>query len=454
MPDSMRALILPCETLVREFDAKLLLALMAAARGITTVIGNKKTIDLNLTRYPAGVYVGKSVTARSRHNLELARACGHRVALWDEEGLVWASRAVYWSTKVDGATLNAPELLLAWGDENAAAWREHPDYRGTPIAVTGNPRSDLLAPTLRGYFDDEVAAIRARHGQFLLINTNFSRVNHVQPRQNRHLKWLREQRPDDPKGGFAAHKHALYLSFRAMLPQLAKSLAPVPILIRPHPSERVDTWREIARGLDNVAVDHTGNVAAWLLAANGLVHNGCTTAVEAYQLGRPALAYMPIRSSAYDHPFPNGVSQQIDDVEALVKAADSCVRDATGAFTEQATAARQQLMAQHLAGFGTESLAAGRVLDALAPLLSNPAPPPGTRRRTAAVALAARRAWRRLEHRVPGTPNYRPYLRHMFPDVAEADARRRGARLSHSLGLPDVPRIDAAPGNVFTVRPV
>jgi surface carbohydrate biosynthesis protein len=450
----VRTLILPCETLVREFDAKLLLALAAAARGVTTIVGSKKTIDLNLSRYPSGVYVGKSVTARSRHNLALARACGHRVALWDEEGLVWASRDVYWSTKVDGATLNEPELLLAWGDENAAAWREHPEFDGVPIAVTGNPRADLLTPALRSYFDEEVAAIRARYGHFILVNTNFSRVNHVQPSQNRHLKWLREQRPDDPKGGFATHKHRLYEAFRQMLPELARAIAPVPVVVRPHPSERIETWQALAAPVGNVSVEHTGNVAAWLLASQGLVHNGCTTAVEAFLLGRPALAYMPVRSAAFDHPLPNGASLQFDSPAALAEAAVACVTDPDGTFARQAADVRRALMARNLAGYGTESLAVWRALDALRPLLANLAPPAGTRSLSAGMLLALRRTWRHLEHRVPGTANYRPYLAHMFPDVDEADARARASRLARCLGLEAVPRVDSHPGNVFTVRPV
>jgi surface carbohydrate biosynthesis protein len=450
----VRALILPCETLVREFDAKLLLALAAAARGITAIVGSKKAIDLNLSRYPEGVYIGKSVTARSRHNLALARACGHRVALWDEEGLVWASREVYWGTKVDGATLNAPELLLAWGDENAAAWREHRQYGGVPIAVTGNPRADLLTPALRAYFDDEVAAIRARHGRFILVNTNFSRVNHVQPRQNRHLKWLREQRPEDPKGGFAAHKYRLFQAFRTMIPELAHALAPVTVVIRPHPSEHAETWQQLAEPLDNVAVDQSGNVAAWLLASSALIHNGCTTAVEAFLLGRPALAYMPVRSPAYDHPLPNGVSTQCDALAALADSAAAAMTDSDAVYAAQANDERRSLMRRNVAGFPTESLSAGRVLDALQPLLSDMRPPAGTRPMSAGILLGLRRGWRHIEHRLPGTANYRPYLAHMFPDMDAEQARTRGARLAACLGLAGMPRIEELGGNVFAVRPV
>ncbi len=448
----MRVLILPCETRAREFDAKLLLAVVAAGRGVTSIVGSKKPIDLDLGRFPDGVYVGKSVTARSRHNLLLARSCGHRVALWDEEGLVWASREVYWRTKVDGPTLNEPELLLAWGEDNAAAWREHPDYGGVPIVACGNPRADLLKPRLHPLFAEEVDRITAEHGRFVLVNTNFSRVNHIQPRQNRHLKWLREQRPDDPRGGFAAHKYELFKAFRSALPELAKRRPDLRLVIRPHPSEQRRVWDELAAPFDNLSVAQHGNVVAWLLACQGLIHNGCTTAVEAFQLGRPALAYRAVRSAHYDHPLPNGISRSCDNLDELDSQARRCFEDSASVFAEQAEGGGRAIMARALSGFGEDELSSERLLDALMPLLQNSSPPTGARPRTARAALALRRLGRPLLEPIPGTANYRPYLRHMFPPTSGGEVRDRARRLAECVGLSsDGFEVEALGREVFRV---
>lgn len=449
MSIKQRALILPCETRVREFDAKLLLALMAAARGVTTVVGAKKAIDINLDRYPAGVYVGKSVTARSRHNLALARRCGHRVVLWDEEGLVWASREVYWRTKVDGATLNEPELLIAWGQDNADAWREHPDYGGVPIAVCGNPRADLLHPRLTALFNDEVARIRTEFGHFILINTNFSRVNHVQPRQNRHLKWLREQRPNDPRGGFAAHKHELFQAFVKSLPELARALPEVTFVLRPHPSERVQTWQDIAAGLDNVRIVGHGNVVAWLLAADALIHNGCTTAVEAFQLGRPALAYRPVLNPEFDHPLPNDISLSCLGLSEMIREVKASRADREAVFARQADAGGRQVMARALAGLGEPQLACERILDTLGPILADRAVAVEPGLGAGRLAMQLRRLLRPIESRLPGTANYGPYLAHMFPDTSLDEVVRRCGTLAECLGLKAVPGIEQLERNVF-----
>lgn len=444
----MGPLILPCETRVREFDAKLLLALVSAVHGRPAVVGSKKRIDLRLAMIEPGVYVGKSMTARSRHNLILARACGHAVAAWDEEGLVWASREVYWKTKVDADTLNTPDLLIAWGEDNARAWSEHPRYGGPPIRVLGNPRADLLAERLQPLFAQEVQAIRREYGRFLLVNTNFSRVNHVQPRQNRHLKWLREQRPDDPRSGFAAHKYALFKAFGRMLPELARRLPMVRFVLRPHPSEQRMTWDALAEGLENVYVVQRGNVVAWLLASDGIIHNGCTTAVEAFQLGRPALAYRPVRSETFDHPLPNGISVSCADLEELEQACRAATADSAATFAGQAHSGGRALMANAVAGLQDSTLAAERISLALAELL----PPGHGHRRLPPAALRLRRFLRIVEERIPGTANYRPYLAHMFPDVSLEDVRGRVAELGRCLKLNRLPELAELEPNVFRVQ--
>jgi len=445
----MGPLILPCETRVREFDAKLLLALVAAVRGRPAVVGNKKRIDLRLAMLKPGVYVGKSLTARSRHNLTLARACGHAVAVWDEEGLVWASREVYWKTKVDADTLNTPELLIAWGKDNARAWSEHPDYAGARIEALGNPRADLLSPRLTALFAGEVDAIRAQHGRFILVNTNFSRVNHVQPRQNRHLKWLREQRPDDPRGGFAAHKFALFKAFCKMLPELARRLPEVQFVIRPHPSEKKATWDALAADLDNVEVAQYGNVVAWLLASDGLIHNGCTTAVEAFQLGRPALAFEPVHSDTYDHPLPNGISLSCPDLDTLETSCRAASADPAALFSRQASTGGRERMANALAGLEDSELASERISAMLAEL--QPGRP--VRRKMVSAALALRRILRVVEERIPGTANYRPYLAHMFPDISLQEAQARMTELGHCLQINRLPEIRQLEQNVFQLQP-
>ena len=57
------SLLLPVETLNREFDGKLLLALHAAERGWDVVIGKRSTLHDHVWRLPRSIYFSKDVRA-------------------------------------------------------------------------------------------------------------------------------------------------------------------------------------------------------------------------------------------------------------------------------------------------------------------------------------------------------------------------------------------------------
>jgi hypothetical protein len=60
-------------------------------------------------------------------------------------------------------------------------------------------------------------------------------------------------------------------------------------------------------------------VAPWLMAATCLVHNGCTSAVEAAVLNLPAFAFCPVEDERYDFILPNSLSEKFNSPESLLK---------------------------------------------------------------------------------------------------------------------------------------
>jgi surface carbohydrate biosynthesis protein len=58
-------LLIPVENQVREFDAKLLLACIAARRGFSVVIGSRREMEFRIASFPRSLYLSKSMTIRS-----------------------------------------------------------------------------------------------------------------------------------------------------------------------------------------------------------------------------------------------------------------------------------------------------------------------------------------------------------------------------------------------------
>ncbi|MBS4033659.1 MAG: hypothetical protein KGZ85_04270, partial [Ignavibacterium sp.] len=112
------------------------------------------------------------------------------------------------------------------------------------------------------------------------------------------------------------HKN-LYAYFQNMLENLSKRFNEHKIILRPHPSENHAPWIEIAKRLNNVEVIFEGNVSEWLLAADVMIHNNCTTGVESFLLGKPAISYQPIYDSLIEHELPSELSYKVNTEQEL-----------------------------------------------------------------------------------------------------------------------------------------
>jgi surface carbohydrate biosynthesis protein len=158
-------LLIPVENQVRELDPKLLLACIAAQRGFSSVIGSRREMEFSIDSFPESIYMSKSMTIRSLLFFRVASKFGHEIITWDEEALVHLPPETYFSRRLDPRSIKYVSHLFAWGEDNAALWRQYPQMpSGIPVHITGNPRSDMLRPEIRSFYDKEVAEIRNSYG--------------------------------------------------------------------------------------------------------------------------------------------------------------------------------------------------------------------------------------------------------------------------------------------------
>ncbi len=453
-------LIVPVENQVRELDAKLLLACVAAERGFSVVLGSRSFINFAMPSLPRGLFLAKSMRSISKRTLAINRGLGHRIVAWDEESLVRYESADYTRWRYSEDSFRCIDELFAWGADDAAFFKGYEGYTGVPVHVTGNPRIDLLRPEVRGYFNAEVQALQARYGDFILVNTNFSFVNNFVPSLNLIERDASGQGRVGRTGlgmspafaaGMAAHQQAIFDHFRDLLPRLAAWFPERQIVLRPHPSEDHDGWRQALAGCPRVSVVHEGNVVPWLMAAQVLLHNGCTTAVEASVLETPAVSFMPVRSESHDYHLPNGLSHQAGTAEAV---RDTLAAVLDGRLGLVDSALRQRLFDRHLAATDGP-LACDRVLDVLEAFgQTAPAPQAAPKPAWARAWLASRyrTVKKRLNSLRPGHRNSAAYHAHRFPGVTAAELNQRIARFGAQLGRFGGIRAEARSAHIFGIR--
>jgi surface carbohydrate biosynthesis protein len=379
----------------------------------------------------------------------IMRNLGHNIVAWDEEALVHLPADTYYSRRLSPAAMTHVDRFFAWGEDNAELWRQYPYLpEEAVIEVTGNPRNDLLRPELHAYYDSDVAGIKKAYGDFILINTNFNHVNAFTPVQN---LFQPASGPDEiPQFGRAAkgmsrsyaeglrnHKQSIFKDFQRMIPALDKAFPDYHIIVRPHPTESQEIYHDIAARCKQVKVTNEGNVVPWLLATKALVHNGCTTGVEAYVMGVPAITYRASIDETYDFGFyrlPNLISHPCFDLGELEASLKKILSDELMPVDGDE---RKQLVEQYLAA-RKGPFACERMVDVLEKLVrdQNNLPESKVTSRIAGWSLwAVRTMIKRYKDSRPGSHNKPEFQRHRYPQVPLSNMQERVSRFQKLLGF-------------------
>jgi surface carbohydrate biosynthesis protein len=440
-------LLIPVENQVRELDPKLLLACIAARKGFSSVIGSRRELEFRIDSYPRSVYLSKSMTRRSLIFFRIARKFGHDIVTWDEEALVHLPPETYFSRRLHPESIKLVSHLFAWGQDNVELWQQYAHLpKDIPIHKTGNPRNDMLRPKMHPFYEEEVQALQRQHGEFILVNTNFNHVNAFGPDMNLF-------QPVNTSGGKAKfgraasgmsreyaqglwdHKHAVFKSFQQLLPKLDRAFPDLKIIIRPHPTERHDVYHDIAARCSRIHVTNDGNVVPWILATKAVIHNGCTTGVEAFVMGVPAISYRESISEEYDNGFyrlPNAVSHQCFNFEQLQDTIHQILSSKLGVADGKE---RQELVMQYLAS-QEGPLACEKMVEVLAasrPDQSDNDRPSLWVRLQRRLIADGYHLYKRFKPMLPGSHNRPEYQKHRYPGISLDGLKQKVGRIQEIL---------------------
>ena len=459
-------ILIPVENQVREFDAKLLLACVAANRGFSSVIGSRREMEFRIACFPRSLYLSKSMTIWSALLFNVAQKVGHHIVAWDEEALVHLPPETYFSDRLSPTAIRFVSHLLAWGQNNANLWRQYPHLpNGIPIHITGNPRADMLRPEMRPYFAEDVDKIQKKYGNFILLNTNFNHVNAFAPDMNL-FKPVKKpgETPSFGRGargmsrefaeGLRDHKQAVFESFQHLIPDLEEAFPDYIVIVRPHPTENQEIYRNIAARCKRVQVTNEGNVVPWILASKAVIHNCCTTGLEAYVMGVPAISYRKKVNDVYDLGFyrlPNLLSHQCFHFEEL----HSTLKDIlAGKLGPADGAERQELINHHMVALDGP-LACERIVDTCEQILDDGVElqEPGSRHRLTRWCLAKGLGLiNRYKSYLPGEFNKPAFQRHRYPGIPIEELRTRLLRFQTILGYSSELKVEEISEQIFQIR--
>lgn len=327
----LKWLLLPVETKHREFDAKLWQGCCAAERGYGVIIGDMEEVYEQYLALPRGVLLDKTIEPRKTKTLRRLHRAGYRLCVNDEEALLaynYPDR--YLDSRLNREVMGMTDLYFTWGERQAELIREaYPEY-AERVHTVGNPRVDLLVSELRGLYSKDADDIRDRLGRYILLPSNFCDVLHINGpdfrlKQARSAGLVRDEADVRLHVERRAHRERVLAAFVGALEAMRERFPDHALVVRPHPADDSSQWLRLVGHIDRCHVLHEGTAIPWLLGADAIFHNGCTTAVEAFLLGKQPISYHPFWDDRFEYHFQTKVGPSVDSIEALLDMAHDII---------------------------------------------------------------------------------------------------------------------------------
>lgn len=337
-------LILPIETEARELDGRLFLAAHHARRSHRVFVGATSHTHRLVRQMQGGVYFGKHIMFPSwEEPVEYlnAKAHGFVVAHLSEEGAVFLGDEPAWREdlhfQLDPRVMQEGDFVCAWGDFQREYYRAECELPANDVRTTGHVRFDIYKAKYREFYREDVLAIRKRFGNFVLMNSNFCVANDAEGPHNVFVPAVNYDPGNVEKrlrfiGRWSRVARTLP-SYVELIHHLAVARPDVSFVVRPHPGDNVAFFRAAFGGVANVHVVLEGTVAPWIIAANAVLHDGCTTALESYMVGTPIVNFTPVNEPEHEFMLTNAFGTR---ARTFAEAKDAVLAALTPMWSEAA----------------------------------------------------------------------------------------------------------------------
>lgn len=284
---------LPVEVALRELYPKAFLAAFLVMKGYRVFV----TPDYMLPnlRFPSGIVLGKNhIHAKKwvdRQGVKLS------FILFEEEGAPAFGDAAHrkeliQARLIEGA-VDIAKVITTWGKWQTEALRE---ITNIPIVCTGTPYMEICKPKYKMACSDLDKDITKGRSGYLLINTRFAFANgEVAPyaAMRRNSLYYFEGATPGYWRKYFSNDMSMLGAFISMIERVAVTFPDLDIVLRPHPVENCEFYKEIFKDFERITVTNDGHVISWIRNAACILTNACTTSIQTEICEKPVINYQP-----------------------------------------------------------------------------------------------------------------------------------------------------------------
>lgn len=302
-----KIILVPYEIESRDYKSRLLLSFFLAQAGFKIIFGRKAEVEYFTRCFSNSIYIGLQSTNTYLNFYKKLKSNNNKLILFDEEGLVTLSKKTYLKTKFSNEIAKICDIFFCWGEESYKFLKKNRKNFENKLIIAGNLRFDILKKKFEFLNKENSDVIKKRFQSYILVTCSFGNVNHYNKKYEK-ITFLKKNKY---LGDFESVKnYEYYLKYNkikysqniVLINHLAEKFKDINFIIRPHPSEKLDSYLELQKRFTNVHVSKEFSIAEWLKWSKLNIHYYCTTSLEASAMGIENLAF---KSNFNDKYFVN-----------------------------------------------------------------------------------------------------------------------------------------------------
>ena len=308
----------------RELDSKLLLATLAASRGhrviVSDLVGIEKGVKSGILL--PGIFHTKDLSP-SKYKIDFNKAIKAKdflITSMDEEGnLNDYGYEIDVKTRFSDETVNLASAIFGWGSDDVNTLKKIYPNHSSKIFKTGSPRADLWKPLFANFWNTP-SRIPKKH--FLLISCNTGNANNINSlstlikRENEMDRYHRAPGHLERSLGRYAEEFYKIIEYINCVRYLSTNNNGYEIVFRPHPAEDIESWKILLKDIPKVHILREGSINEWVQHAFAVMHNSCTTALEATISKKPLVTYI-LPNQKYTPQLANELGHRVKSLKEL-----------------------------------------------------------------------------------------------------------------------------------------
>ena len=330
------------ETVRRELDSKIILALKAKENNFDVAITKKSRLFGVLKYLKSGIIFLKSFGPRYNKILDNVKKNGHVLTGIDEEGLQSTNdEQLVGSMRFSKYVYKELKILFTWGSRSGKIYRKYLKKNKLDISKiieSGSPRVDILKEKYNKIFRTKDNGIFPyQNKKFILITTQFQNYNQSdnifkgfdKKNFNNYLK-KKYKNSKFSKGkhfkeeirryaGKFDYQRENFLKYDQMYAILCNKFPKETFLIVPHPGEGLKYYEELEKKYKNLSIiTENSNLNKWIMSSKFLISCNCTTTIEARILNVPNINYIPYKDVLAEYELTKSSSLNFRKIFSLI----------------------------------------------------------------------------------------------------------------------------------------